>query len=86
MSAAGGTMERMRDDGRITFHLLKRPEDLLPWCGTWPGRDPESGEFHAVRVLDEVLEALSLGMGCCVTCMSPESLGGWSPMALEEGL
>lgn len=77
-------MERMRDDERITFHLLKQDEDLLPWCGTWPGRDPESGEFHSVRVLNELLEALNLGLGCCITCMSPEALGGWSPLALEE--
>ncbi|WP_129313980.1 hypothetical protein [Rothia koreensis] len=71
-------------DDCVTHHLLKRPGDLLPYCGTWPGRDPETGEFHSVHVLDTLLEVVNLGLDCCATCLSPDALGGWSPMALEE--
>lgn len=78
-------MVDMPDDD-VTHHLLKRAGDLLPCCGAWPGRDPETGQFHSVHVLDTLLDALNLGLGCCSTCLSPEALGGWTPLALEEEL
>lgn len=74
----------MPDDDSITHHLLKRADDLLPYCGTWPGRDPETGNFHSVHDIDMLFEALNLGFGCCSTCLSLETLGGQTPLTFEE--
>lgn len=79
-------MVDMPDDDNVTHHLLKRAGDLLPFCGTWPGRAPETGEFHSVHVQGTLLDAVNFGLGCCSTCLSPEALGGWTPLALEEEL
>ncbi len=62
-------------------HLLRDPKnDLWPVCGAVPGRDPRDGDFNACHDQDLLLWCVSFGLCCCSTCLSPEALGGWSPL------
>lgn len=71
--------------GEIIHHLYKQADDLLPFCGTYPGWDPETGDFNAGHDRDTLLEFLEAGMTCCAVCLSPAALGGWTPLALDDG-
>jgi len=70
--------------GYVVHHLYRSPDDLRPFCGVYPGRDLETGEFHAGHDLNLLLEYMNAGMVCCATCLSPAALGGWSPMVDED--
>lgn len=68
----------------VVHHLYRSADNLRPFCGVYPGRDLETGEFHAGHDLDLLLEYMNAGMVCCATCLSPAALGGWSPMVDED--
>jgi|GEM_PF-5682239 len=70
--------------GTVVHHLYRSPDDLRPFCGVYPGRDLETGEFHAGHDLNLLLEYMNAGMVCFATCLSPAALGGWSPMVDED--
>lgn len=69
----------------LVHHLLHDPRtDLLPYCGTAPGRDQETGDWHAVHDRDLLIECVEFGLCCCSTCLSPEALGGWTPLIFDD--
>jgi hypothetical protein len=49
------------------------------------GRDESTGEWDTGRERDELLTCLDEGLCCCMTCLSPEALGGWTPLITDEG-
>ncbi|MEV5543965.1 hypothetical protein AB0L13_44875 [Saccharopolyspora shandongensis] len=69
----------------VVHHHYVNPGDLLPFCGTVPGPDPVTGDWHTGHDRDTLLECVGFGLPGCVTCLSPESLGGFTPLILEEG-
>ncbi len=77
-----GTMVVMSAD--VVHHLYTRPADLLPWCGTTPGPDERTGDWNTGHDRDLLLECVSAGLPCCAACLSPQALGGWTPLILEE--
>lgn len=75
----------------VVHHLYRNPGrgtqvmgDLLPACGTVPGPDPETGAWHTGHPLEDLLECLSFDLGVCAVCLSPEVLGGWSPLIMDD--
>lgn len=68
----------------IVHHLYRRPGDLLPYCGAIPGRDRETGEWNTGHDRDLLLECIDFGLVCCATCLSPEALGGWTPLIMDD--
>ncbi|MGI8307182.1 hypothetical protein [Saccharopolyspora hattusasensis] len=46
---------------------------LIPFCGVTPGHDR-----------DTLLECVAFGLPCCITCVSPEALEGFTPLIMEE--
>lgn len=68
-------MTRYQSPPEVVHHLYRHPGDLLPYCGTYPGRDPESGDFAAGHDRDTLLEFMGAGMTCCAVCLSPAALG-----------
>ena len=56
----------------------------MPFCGTTPGRDPETGNWHTGHDEAMLLEASSFGLVCCTSCLSPDALGGWTPLYFDE--
>lgn len=49
-----------------------------------PGRDEATGDWHSGHDRDLLVEAVGFGLPGCVTCLSPEALGGWTPLILGE--
>lgn len=82
-SIRGGMMARMASRD-IVHHLYKRPGDLLPFCGTTPGPDETTGDWHTGHDQDTLLQCSGFGLVCCVTCLSPEALGGWTPLIMDD--
>lgn len=70
--------------GDVIHHLYRRPGDLLPYCGVTPGRDLLTGNWNAGHGEALLLEALDFGLASCITCLSPEALGGWTPLILSD--
>ncbi|MGO1971583.1 MAG: hypothetical protein ACTH2Q_01365 [Propionibacteriaceae bacterium] len=75
----------------IVHHLYVNPGDgladmgdLLPYCGTIPGPDHETGDWNTGHPRDMLLECSALGLVCCSTCLSPAALGGWTPMIIDD--
>ena len=66
----------------IVHHLYPHgpAADLVPYCGQCPGRDPLTGDWHTGHSQDELLKVLGFGLTYCSTCLSPEALGGWTPL------
>ena len=77
-------MTRYRSRPEVVHHLYSHPTDLLPYCGTYPGRDPETGDFAAGHDRDTLLEFMGAGMTCCAVCLSPAALGGLTPLAADD--
>lgn len=71
---------------KIVHHLYKNGSavDLVPYCGVTPGLDAETGDWHTGHDRDVLLECLGLGLTSCTVCLSPEALGGWTPLILDE--
>ncbi|WP_299520557.1 hypothetical protein [uncultured Serinicoccus sp.] len=69
----------------VVQHLIANTNTgLVPYCGTLPGRDEVTGDRHAGHDRDLLLNAVGFGLPGCITCLSPEALGGWTPLILEE--
>lgn len=68
----------------VVHHLYTRPGDLLPYCGSIPGPDELTGDWNTGHDRDLLLECVDAGFACCATCLSPEALGGFTPLALDE--
>lgn len=68
---------------RVIHHLYHSSGDLLPFCGTTPGPD-DDGDWNAAHDRDTLLQALSFGLPCCSTCLSPPALGGWTPLIMDD--
>lgn len=68
--------------GEIVHHLYARPGDLIPYCGALPGRDMVTGDWNAGHTRDDLLECIGYGLPACITCVSPEALGGFTPLIL----
>ncbi|NYI66106.1 hypothetical protein [Spelaeicoccus albus] len=65
-------------------HHLVNPGELLPFCGTVPGPNRKSGDWHTVHDRDLLLQCVDFGLCCCMTCLSPEALGGWTPLIMDD--
>jgi hypothetical protein len=76
-------MEGMPAD--VVHHLYTRPSDLLPYCGVTPGPDRVTGDWHTGHDRDELLKCVEFGLPGCTTCLSPQALGGFTPLIMEEG-
>ena len=68
----------------IVHHLYSRPGDLLPCCGAIPGPDKLTGDWNTGHNRDELLQCVGFGLPICMTCASPEALGGFTPLILSE--
>lgn len=68
----------------FVHHLYLHPGDLLPYCGVVPGPDATTGDWHTGHDRDELLKCVEFGLAACVTCLSPEALGGFTPLIMEE--
>lgn len=82
MSATSGILGGMC--GEVVHHLYREPGDLLPFCGTTPGREPETGAWHTGHDEEMLLEASNFGLVCCTRCVSTDALGGWTPLCLSS--
>lgn len=86
-------MEVMTSSTRhdVVHHLYRNPGngylefgDLLPYCGALPGRDRTTGDWHTGHGMNLLLQCLEFGLCCCSVCLSPEALGGWSPLSFYD--
>ena len=77
-------MSGMTQPPSTVHHLVRTSEDLLPFCGAWPGKDDKTGDWHCCHDLDTLLLALEHGVLCCAVCLSPRALGGWTPLIFDE--
>lgn len=68
----------------VVHHLYIRTGDLLPYCGVWPARDRVTGDFHTGHGRDDLLTCVEDGLPVCTTCLSPEALGGFTPLIMDE--
>lgn len=70
----------------IVNHLYANgsDRDLVPYCGVIPGPDPETGRWHTGHDRDDLLKCVDFGLVTCVTCLSPEALGGFTPLIMDE--
>ncbi|GAA4705788.1 hypothetical protein GCM10025781_26390 [Kocuria gwangalliensis] len=70
----------------VVHHLYPNgpAQDLIPYCGVTPGPDPDLGDWHTGHGRDELLVCLDEGLCCCATCLSPEALGGWTPLITDD--
>lgn len=70
----------------IVHHLYSNgaANDLVPYCGVVPGRDELTGDWNTGHDRDELLLCVSFGLPTCVACASPEALGGFTPLILDE--
>lgn len=63
----------------------RRPAlDLIPYCGVIPGRNQLTGSWNTGHDRNELLLSLEFGLTLCMTCASPEALGGFTPLILSE--
>lgn len=86
-------MTSISNERDVVHHLYVNPGDgleeigdLLPFCGTVPGRDRRTGDWHTGHARDLLIELISDGAVGCTTCLSPEALGGWTPLIIEDAL
>lgn len=72
--------------GDVVHHLYQRGPalDLIPYCGVVPGHDAITGDLNTGHTRDELLQCLEFGLPVCITCASPEALGGFTPLVLSE--
>lgn len=70
----------------LVHHLYAQPGDLLPYCGSIPGPDALTGDWHTGHDRDLLIQCVTFGLCCCVTCLSPEALGGWTPLMIDDAL
>lgn len=70
----------------VVHHLYTNGpgHDLIPYCGVIPGPDKLTGEWNTGHGRDELLQCVGFGLPVCVTCCSPEALGGFTPLILSE--
>lgn len=68
----------------LVHHLYVRAGDLLPYCGVSPARDHITGDFHTGRSRDDLLLCVEEGLAVCTTCLSPQALGGFTPLIMDE--
>lgn len=70
----------------VVHHLYPNgpAKDLVPYCGVNPGRDELTGDWNTGDDSDDLLQCLGFGLTVCMTCASPEALGGFTPLILEE--
>lgn len=70
----------------VVHHLYRNgPDvDLIPYCGVIPGPDSLTGDWNTGHAQDELVQCVAFGLPCCITCLSPEALGGWSPLYLDD--
>lgn len=69
----------------VVHHLYTHPSDLLPYCGVTPGPDQMTGAWHTGHDRDELLKCVEFGLPGCTTCLSPQALGGFTPLIMDEG-
>lgn len=70
----------------VVHHLYSNGEDhdLVPYCGVTPGPDTLTGDWHTGHDRDLLLRCLEFGLCCCMTCLSPDALGGWTPLIIDQ--
>lgn len=68
----------------VVHHLYRDPGDLVPFCGVMPGSDELTGDWHTGHDRELLLECIAFGLPCCTTCLSPQALGGWTPLILSD--
>lgn len=68
----------------VVHHLYPKSSDLVLYCGMTPGPDSLTGNWHTGHDRDLLLECVSFGLCVCRTCLSPEALGGWTPLMFDE--
>lgn len=70
----------------VVHHLYSNGPavDLLPYCGTVPGPDDLTGDWHTGHERDVLIELISNGAVGCMTCLSPAALGGWTPLIMDD--
>ncbi|MBF6264325.1 hypothetical protein IU443_18610 [Nocardia farcinica] len=68
----------------VVHNLCKDPGDLLPFCGTVPGPDPETANWHTGPDRDLLVERLPFALPSCVTCLFPDALGDWTRLTTSE--
>ncbi|WP_328920791.1 hypothetical protein OG911_31200 [Streptomyces sp. NBC_00208] len=70
----------------VVHHLYSNgpAQDLVPYRGVTPGPDSVTGDWHTGHGRDLQLECVGFGLPCCITCLSPEALSGWTPLIMEE--
>ncbi|MFC5821012.1 hypothetical protein [Nonomuraea harbinensis] len=59
----------------------------MPYCGNVPGQDEATRDWHSGHDRDLLIESVSFGPPGCLTCLSrlsPEALGGFTPLILED--
>lgn len=70
----------------VVHHLFPNGEANAPvgWCGTVPGPDPVSDDWHTGHNRDLPLRSVEFGLPGCVACLSPEALGGFTPLVFDD--
>ncbi|QNE18169.1 hypothetical protein F1D05_10030 [Kribbella qitaiheensis] len=68
----------------VVHHMYTRAADLVPYCGVVPGPDPVTGDWHTGHERDDLLKCVEFGLPACTTCLSPQALGGFTPLIMEE--
>ncbi|MFJ3958883.1 hypothetical protein [Arthrobacter sp. NPDC090010] len=70
----------------VVHHLFPNGEanDLVGWCGTVPGPDPVTGDWHTGHNRDLILRSVELGLPGCVACLSSEAPGGFTPLVFDD--
>lgn len=72
--------------GDVVHHLITRGPglDLVPYRGVLPGPDKLTGDWHTGHDRKMPLKCVEFGLQVCITCLSPEALGGFTPLSFEE--
>lgn len=71
--------------GDVVHHLYANgpARDLIPYCGVVPGRDPLTDDWNTGHDREDLVACVGFGLPVCVTCASPEALGGFTPLILS---
>lgn len=74
--------------GDVVHHPYQRGSalDLIPYCGVMPGYDEVTRDWNTGHDRDMLLECVGFGLPVCMMCVSPEALGGFTPLILGRGV
>ncbi|WP_169330873.1 hypothetical protein [Gordonia aichiensis] len=68
----------------LDFGGVERGRTSSPTAERSRALTTRSGDWNTGHSRDELLTCLDEGLCCCATCLSPEALGGWTPLIMDE--